>query len=184
MKKLVSTLMLSASLLASPSFAKDRHHWDDHHSGHRHHHGHHDNRSSSRDAAIIVGGVLLGAALANAADNRSYSRTTTTYYSSEPSYRSDSYRSDSYRSDRYYSRSRTEYYGAPVVIQERRVYEPVHYYNYEPRERRYEHRAYSRPRDLPRHRLTEDEWGNCYKVNYYNGRRILKEIPRHHCDRY
>ncbi|MFO1369939.1 MAG: hypothetical protein U1F46_13175 [Marinagarivorans sp.] len=136
---------------------------------HRHHH----HRDS--DAAVaLIGGLVLGAAIADSSNRSSYS-SSSTYYSSYPSsyssrttYYPDYSYSRPYYSERVYVRepeTTTYYYGPTYTYSEPRRHYPAH--------KRVEHVYYPETR--------RDEYGNCYSVQYRDGRKVLKEIPRYHC---
>jgi hypothetical protein len=167
MKSVISVLMLSTLIISTPVLARDDH-WR--HGHHGHHHGHHKHhRSSNNDAALLVGGLLLGAAVASMADSPRTTYTTsssTRYYSDYPTQVTSTTRYYTEEPRSYYPEPRN-YYRDKYVTRERVVYTTE--------------RRHSRPRY---DRVTEDVNGNCYDVNYRDGRRILKEIPRYNCQAY
>jgi hypothetical protein len=167
MKYLITLTVLTSVLSSGQASA-----WEGRHN--RHHH------NDANTAAALIGGLVLGAALADSSNRSSNYSSSTTYYSDYPtqyssrtSYYSSPRYSRPYYSQPYYSERvyvsepvvSTTYYSTPV-----REYAPPYRY---PARKRVEHVYY---KDTIR-----DEYGNCYSVNYRDGRKVLKEVPRHHC---
>jgi hypothetical protein len=165
MKKLIVITALFSILASHPAAAWDR--YSRHHS-----HNHRD-----ADAAVaLVGGLVLGAALAESLSSNhsnTYSASTV-YYSDYPSQISSrsTYYSRPYYSERVYEQEpihTTTYYSAPVTRTHTTTQTRYHYPARKPVERVYYDDT------------IRDERGNCYSVEYRNGRKTLREIARYHC---